>query len=198
MKIKFLRVFCCLLAVLLSSGGVQAQNRSAEKVLRYAFPIAETGFDPAQLSDLYSRIVTGNVFDALYCYDYLARPIKVRPNVADGMPVISDDFRTYTVKIKPGIYFADDPAFEGKKRELVAQDFVYSYKRIFDPKSKSPTYSDLEEAKLLGMEELRREAEKPGANFNYDKEVEGIRALDRYTVQFRLQEPRPRSGRAGA
>jgi len=192
MKIKFLRVFCCLLAVLLSVNASHAQDKPAEKVLRYAFRIAETGFDPAQLSDLYSRIATENIFDALYGFDYLARPVKVRPNVAVGMPVVSDDFRTYTVKIRPGIYFADDPAFGGKRRELTAQDFVYTYKRIFDPKTKSPSFSDLEEEKLLGMDALRREAEKPGASFDYDREVEGIRALDRYTIQFKTQETRPR------
>ena len=192
MKIKFLQVFCGICLVLLGVSPLQAQNRPTEKVLRYAFPIAETGFDPAQLSDLYSRIVTANIFDALYGYDYLARPVKVKPNVAQGMPVISDDFRTYTIKIKPGIYFDDDPAFGGKKRELTAADFVYTYKRIFDPTTKSPTYSNLEEEKLVGMEELRRAAEKPGAHFNYDKEVEGIRALDRYTIQFKLEQTRPR------
>ena len=52
------------------------------KVLRYAFPIAETGFDPAQLTDLYSRIVTAHVFDGLYTYDHLARPFKIKPNTA--------------------------------------------------------------------------------------------------------------------
>lgn len=192
MKIKFLRVFCGICLILLGVNPLQAQNRPTEKVLRYAFPIAETGFDPAQLSDLYSRIVTANIFDALYGYDYLARPVKVKPNVALGMPVISDDFRTYTVRIRPGVYFADDPAFGGKKRELTAYDFVYSYKRIFDPITKSPTYSDLEEEKLVGMEELRRAAEKPGAHFNYDKEVPGVRALERYTIQFKLEQPRPR------
>ena len=178
--------------MVLGTGALHAQDRTGEKVLRYAFPIAETGFDPAQLSDLYSRIVTANIFDALYSYDYLARPVKVRPNVAVGMPVIADDFRTYTIKIRAGIYFADDPAFGGKKRELTAQDFVYSYKRHFDPITKSPSYSDLEEEKLLGMDALRRDAEKPGASFNYDKEVDGIRALDRYTLQFKTKETRPR------
>lgn len=192
MTIKSIRAVGALLALLLGALSVQAQPKPAEKVLRYAFEIAETGFDPAQLSDVYSRIATANIFDALYGYDYLARPVKVIPRVADGMPVITDDYRTYTVKVRPGIYFADDPAFAGKKRELTAQDFVYSYKRIFDPKTKSPLFSDLEEDKMLGMEELRREAEKPGAAFDYDKEVEGIRALDRYTIQFKLQETRPR------
>ena len=192
MKIKFLRFFCFFVPLLLAATGLQAQTKPGEKVLRYAFEIAETGFDPAQISDLYSSIVCGNIFDALYGYDFLARPSKVIPKVAIALPVISDDFRTYTIKIKPGIYFADDPAFAGKKRELTAQDYVYTYKRIFDPKNKSPLFSDLEEEKLLGMDVLRREAEKPGATFNYDKEVEGIHALDRYTIQFKMQTPRPR------
>ena len=170
----------------------QGQSTQPEKVLRYAFPVAETGFDPAQISDLYSRIITANMFDALYGYDYLARPAKVIPVTAAEMPVISDDFKTYTVKIKPGIYFADDPAFGGKKRELTAQDYVYSYKRLFDPKTKSPSFSNIDEEGLLGMKEVRAAAEKPGANFDYDLEVEGLRALDRYTIEFKLEKPRPR------
>lgn len=176
----------------LVANGATASKTQAEKVLRYAFEIAETGFDPAQLSDYYSRTVTENIFDALYRYDYLARPAKVIPNVAQGMPAITDNFRTFTVKVKPGIYFADDPAFGGKQRELTAHDFVYSFKRIFDPKTKSQVYPDLEEVQLLGMDALRRAAEKPGASFNYDSEVEGLRALDRYTIQFKMQEPQPR------
>ncbi len=192
MNIKFLRVFCCLLPALLCAGSLQAQSTPREKVLRYAFEIAETGFDPAQISDFYSRTATENMFDSLYRYDYLARPAKVVPSVAQSMPVIADDFKTFTIKVKPGIYFADDPAFDGKKRELTAHDFVYSYKRIFDPKVKSQIYSDLEEDKLVGMDAVRREAEKPGAVFDYDSEVEGLRALDRYTIQFKLKETRPR------
>ena len=192
MKFQFSRYFCLACLLLLGTSSAPAQTAAHEKVLRYAFPVAETGFDPPQLSDLYSRIATENIFDALYNYDYLARPAKVKPNVAQGMPVISDDFRTYTVKIQPGIYFADDAAFGGKKRELTAYDFAYSYKRIFDPKTKSQVYPTLEEEKLVGLEELRRAAEKPGASFNYENEVEGIRALDRYTIQFKLLEPRPR------
>ena len=37
---------------------------AASKTLRYAFPIAETGFDPAQITDLYSRTVAASIFDA--------------------------------------------------------------------------------------------------------------------------------------
>ena len=115
-----------------------SESKTAPKVLRYAFPTAETGFDPARIVDLYSRIVTSHIFEGLYAYDHLARPIKVKPLIADGMPESSADFRTWTVRIKPGIYFADDPAFGGKKREVTAQDFVYAYKRPVDPGQQEP------------------------------------------------------------
>ncbi|MDH0867765.1 ABC transporter substrate-binding protein [Mitsuaria sp. GD03876] len=163
-----------------------------EKVLRYAFLVAETGFDPAQLSDLYSRIVTAHIFESLYNYDYLARPFKLKPNTAAAMPEVSEDFRTWTIRIRPGIYFADDPAFKGKRRELTAEDYVYSLKRFFDPATKGPLYSSFKQEGIVGLEALRAAALKNKRPFDYDKPVEGLRALDRYTLQFKLEEPRPR------
>ena len=162
------------------------------KVLRYAFPIAETGMDPVALSDLYSRILTAHIFENFYDYDHLARPFKIRPCTAAGMPEVSEDFRTYTVRIKPGIYFQDDPVFKGSKRELVAQDYVYSWKRFFDPRWKAPAFATLNELKMLGMGALRDAALEDKKPFDYDTEVEGMRALDRYTVRFRFAEPQPR------
>ncbi len=162
-----------------------------DKVLRYAFPIAETGFDPAQVSDLYSRIVTNHIFDAPLTYDHLARPFKLKPHLAEAMPEVSDDFRTFTFRIRRGVYFQDDPAFKGKKRELVAEDFVYAMKRIYDPKLKSPSQSSLEDEGIIGLRELREEALKTG-RFDYDRTVEGLRAIDRHTLQVKLRESRPR------
>lgn len=167
-------------------------NGALPKSLRYAFRIAETGMDPVQLVDLYSRIVTAHIFDNLYDYDHLARPFKIRPCTADGEPEVSADFKTWTVRIRPGIYFQDDPAFKGAKRELVAQDYVYSWKRFFDPRWKAPAFAVLNELKLLGMAALRDAAIKDKKPFDYDAEVEGLRALDRYTIRFRLGEPQPR------
>jgi len=170
-------------------GATQAAPEA--KVLRYAFLIAETGFDPAQISDLYSSVIATHIFDAPYTYDHLARPFKIRPNTAVGLPEVSADFTTWTLRIQPGIYFADDPAFKGKRRELVAQDYVYSIKRIFDPAQKSPRYSGFSEERMRGIEALREAALK-GKPFDYDREVEGLRALDRYTLQFKLEQGRPR------
>ncbi|HVZ46039.1 MAG TPA: ABC transporter substrate-binding protein [Ramlibacter sp.] len=162
-----------------------------EKVFRYAFPVAETGFDPPQLSDLYSRIVTANIFEALYGYDYLARPVKIVPVIADGMPLVAPDFRTYTVKLKRGIFFADDAAFAGKKHEVTANDVAYTYKRFYDPATKSQQLASMLEEGIVGMEELNKRAIEVG-KFEYDTPVEGIQVLDRYTIQFKLKQPRPR------
>ena len=162
------------------------------KTLRYAFRVAESSFDPAQITDLYSRTVVTGILEAPFEWAYLARPFRMRPNTAAAMPEISPDFRTFTIRIRPGIFFADDPAFQGRRRELTAADYVYALKRHYDPRWKSGNLYILENAKILGLSELRREliaAKKP---FDYDREVEGLRVLDRYTFQIRLAEPAPR------
>ncbi|HYT96108.1 MAG TPA: heme-binding protein, partial [Casimicrobiaceae bacterium] len=92
------------------------------KTLRVAFPVAETGFDPQATSELYSNHIERAIFDTLYVFDYLARPYKLITSAAAAMPEIADGGRTWTIRVRPGIYFTDDPAFKGKKRELTAAD----------------------------------------------------------------------------
>jgi ABC-type transport system substrate-binding protein len=171
---------------------VTGEGAAPSKVLRYAFRIAETGFDPAQITDLYSRTVAAGIFDAPFEYAFLSKPTRMRPNTAAALPEVSADFKTFTVRIKPGIYFADDPAFNGKRRELTAEDYVYSVKRHYDPRWKSGNLYILENAKILGLSELRRKAIDGKLPFDYDTPVEGLRALDRYTLQIKLGETTPR------
>jgi ABC-type transport system substrate-binding protein len=174
----------------LACGGAAAQ--APQKVLRYSFRVAESSFDPAQITDLYSRTVVAGIFEAPLEYEFLAKPSRMRTNTAAAMPEVSADFKTFTFRIKPGIHFADDPAFKGVKRELTAQDYVYSIKRHYDPRWKSGSLYVLENFKILGLSELRKElidAKKP---FDYDREIEGVRALDRYTFQIKTAVPNPR------
>lgn len=175
----------------LAPAAVRAGAEPARKVFRMAFQIAETGFDPAKISDLYSRTITAHIFEALYGYDPVALPVKLVPKVAAAMPEVNADFTEFIVRLQPGIYFADDPAFRGRRRELVAQDFVYSFKRIADPKNTSQNWVSLDEQGLIGLAELRAAASQ-GRAFDYDREIEGLRALDRYTLRLRLKAPRPR------
>ncbi|MBV8504163.1 MAG: bicyclomycin resistance protein [Paucibacter sp.] len=172
----------------------QAAEAGAElKTLRYAFRVAETGFDPIKVTDLYSRIIISHILEGLYSYDHLARPVRMRPLTADGMPEVSQDFKTWTLRVKPGIFFADDAAFKGSKRELTAADYVYSWKRIADPANGAASWAELESLGVLGLKEYRDALRKSGKPFDYDLPIEGLRALDRYTLRLSLAESRPRA-----
>jgi ABC-type transport system substrate-binding protein len=158
-----------------------------QKVLRVAFLIAETNFDPAAVSDLYSNNVIEEIFDSPLTYDFLARPAKLKPQTLESMPEVTENGRTYTLRLKKGIYFADDPAFKGKKRELVARDYEYAFKRIMDPAVRSPN-TWLLEGRVAGMEEAIERAKKTG-KFDYDAPLPGIEIVDRYTLRIRLAKP---------
>jgi ABC-type transport system substrate-binding protein len=170
----------------------QSPAAPERKVLRLLFNAAETTFDPARISDNYSRAVTMHIFEALYRYDFLARPTRLRPLTAVDMPEVSSDFRIWTVRIRPGIYFADDPAFKGKKRELVAQDYVHAFQRAVDPANISPIEPTVIDLKIKGLAAVRDAAVKGKKPFDYDAPIEGLKTLDRHTLRFELELPRPR------
>ena len=163
-----------------------AMAADMNKVIRDVFPAGETGFDPVAGNDLYSGTIIQAIFDTLYTYDYLARPSKIVPLAAESLPQITDNGKTYTIKLKKGILFNDDPAFGGKKRELTADDVIYSLKRLADPKIRSP-WVFLVEGKFVGLDEEIAAAKKSG-KFNYDSKLPGMEAVDKYTLRFRLKD----------
>jgi len=186
MKLGVLRsaAISILVAITLHAAS-EAADRS--KTLHVTFQVAETGFDPTRTSDYYSGQVIEAIFERLLTYDYLARPAKLVPSTAESLPEITDDAKTYTFKVRKGIYFTPDPAFKGKRRELTAEDYAYSIKRFFDPKNRSP-YAFLYEGKIVGLDELGAKARKTG-RFDYDAAVPGLEVPDRYTLRIHLREP---------
>ncbi len=176
-----------LVALALATLAAAAPAADLNKTLRVAFPVAETGFDPAPVGDIYSQYVNRAIFDPLYKYDYLARPYRIVPNTAVGMPEISADGKTWTMHIRPGIYFADDPAFKGRRRELTAADYVYSWKRVLDPKMRSNNLQVFD-GKILGADKVVAAATATG-KFDYDAPMEGLQAIDRYTIRLQLNFP---------
>ena len=147
-----------------------------------------TSLDPQQGTDLYSTRVTSAIFEALYEFEYLSTGSTVIPNTAESLPVVADGGKTWTMRVKKGILFADDPVFKGKPRELVAADYVYSIKRTLDPNLRSggdPALTDL----ILGARPVVDAARKAGGKFDYDAPIEGLQATDRYTLVMRLANP---------
>jgi oligopeptide transport system substrate-binding protein len=172
-----------LAALILAAGGVHAQ----QKVLRVPYLIAETNFDPAAVSDLYSNNIVEEIFESALTYDFLARPAKLKPATLEAMPEVTEGGRVYTLRIKKGIYFGDDAAFKGRKRELTARDYEFAFKRLMDPKVASPNLW-LIEGRVAGMEEAIARAKKSG-KFDYDAPIPGIEVVDRNTLRIRLSKP---------
>jgi ABC-type transport system substrate-binding protein len=158
------------------------------KTLRTLIVSGETTFDPAVASDVNTLSILENLFDPLLRYDYLARPVRLQPNTALEMPRVSDDRTVYTFRLRPGIVFTPSPAFGQTRRELTAQDYVYSIKRLYDPALKSP-WLFLFEGVIAGDHVLSQQEKR--RNFDYDFAVSGLQALDRHTLQIRLVAPDP-------
>jgi peptide/nickel transport system substrate-binding protein len=174
----------CMMLSLAWNGAARAADPN--KVLRIASPDIET-LDPQQIEDIPSRDVLRAIFEGLYEYDYLASPPRLAPLTAAALPGIVDGGRTWTIRLNSGIFFTDDPAFHGKSRELVADDYVYSLKRALDPNLRrggDPITTDL----IVGARRVVDDARAKG-KFDYDQSIDGLRALDRYTIQLRLKEP---------
>jgi oligopeptide transport system substrate-binding protein len=161
-------------------------DASPVKTIRFALLAAETEFDPARVSDLYSNTINDAIFESLLTYDYLARPAKLKPSMAAAMPEITEDGKLYTFKIRPGVFFTDDTAFGGKKREVTSADFAYALKRLYDPANRSPWLWYVE-GKVIGGDEVMAAAKKRG-KFDYDAPIAGLETPDKYTLRIRVKE----------
>lgn len=150
------------------------------------------GFDPVMAGDVASALAISRIYEGLLQYSYLARPYRVEPCLCEKMPDISDDGLVYTFTIRKGIFYQDDPCFTasaGKGRELTADDFVYSIKRVADLKTGSTGYWAFNE-RIVGLDEFRAASagERPT---DYTIAVEGLTAVNRHTLRIRLKQPYP-------
>lgn len=173
------------------AGGATAtspvKSSDGKKVARLEFRADITGFDPAAAPDLYSAIVIDGVFDTLLTYDYLAEPSKLVPKLTDGMPEVTDGGKLYTVKLKKGVYFSPHEVFGGKKRELTAQDVVYSYMRHYDDRIR-PVWRFLIDEKIVGMNDWYK-AGKSAKKLDWDAKIPGMEVVDSHTLKIRLTRP---------
>lgn len=173
-----------LLALLPLLCAFAANAADPNKVLRFASPDIDT-LDPQQATTIPAQRVTFAIFEGLYNWDYLNTPAGLTPVTATTPPEISDGGKTWLIHLKPGIYFTDDPAFHGKPRELVADDYVYTMKRRLDPnlsRGGDTVMTDL----IIGARAVADAAKRPGAKFDYDRPIEGLRAVGRYALRIRL------------
>jgi ABC-type transport system substrate-binding protein len=155
------------------------------RVYRHAVDGTPRTLDPVSAATTYSSLVVVNLFDTLYRYKYLARPYELAPNLAVGLPSVSDDGLTYTIRLRDDARFIDDPAFgDDRGRGVTASDVVYSLKRHFDPAQRSRG-AFLWAGRIAGLDAWG------DAGADYDQPVAGLEAVDDHTLRIRLTEPYP-------
>ncbi|MBI3541755.1 MAG: hypothetical protein HY075_00560 [Deltaproteobacteria bacterium] len=150
--------------------------------------------DPAAMYDIMGGEVDFQIYETPYQYDYFSETPKLLPMLAESAPVYSKDRLTATIKIKKGIRFQNDPCFtatNGAGRELRAQDFVYGWKRLADI-ANEPQGSWIFEGKIAGWEDFSKKfgQGKPSAEV-MKEEIEGLKAVDDYTLVLKLKKPYP-------
>lgn len=182
-----LRQLTVILSACLVFTACTKKAAEVDNSITFALKINLKGLDPANASDQPTNDVLGNVAESLLQYNYLKRPIQVEPSVAAAMPTVSKDGLTYTFKIREGVLFHDSEAFPGGKgRAVTAQDFIYSWKRLADPKVQSDGWW-IFDGKIKGLNEWREKAGKGEAN--YDTPVAGLEAPDPQTLVIHMEVP---------
>ncbi|NNF16379.1 MAG: hypothetical protein HKN70_06505 [Gammaproteobacteria bacterium] len=185
MKLFRLWLLLGLSVAICACGNGERPDTTGLKVYKVALDQSPTNLDPAQGATVYSNHLIVNAYDTLYSYKYLARPFELKPRLAESLPTVSDDGLVYTFKLKSGVRFIDDPCFaDGKGREVVAQDVIYSLQRHFDPASLSQG-SWVWQGRIAGLDDWQK------AGSDYAQPVSGLTALDDHTLQITLVKPYP-------
>lgn len=178
-----------------SSEGGAGEGGEAMLVTRGALSSKVRGMDPMDIGDTTSSATASSIFDCLYQYHYLKRPYELIPSLAADMPTVSEDGLTYTIKLRDDVYFHDDACFTetgGKGRKLVAEDIIYSWKRIANIKNVSKNWW-IFDGRIKGFDEFREYTEGVAdkKDVDYSRPVEGLVVVDDLTLQITLNKPWP-------
>jgi ABC-type transport system substrate-binding protein len=134
---------------------------------RAALPWSPRNLDPAFSTDIYSVTLIQQIFDGLVQFD---RNLNVVPALASSW-IVSEDGLTYTFTLR------NDAKFHNG-RQVTADDFVYSFSRILDPKEESSALSFF--ARIKGADTYRK---------GKSNEVVGLKAPSQHVLQIILEEP---------
>lgn len=159
-------------AVLVACGGGKSSSNSDKSVINWSIPTEINTLDLSKNTDTYSNIAIGNSGSNLLRLDGKG---GTEPDLAKKVEV-SEDGLTYTATLRDGLKWSDGS-------DLTAEDFVYSWQRIVDPKTAS-------EYAYLAAESHLENADKINAGDEKDLNKLGVKA-DGNKIIFTLTSPTP-------
>jgi ABC-type oligopeptide transport system substrate-binding subunit len=174
------RVWLSIVALLLGAGllaaaGLAEPAQRKGGTLRIARPIDIDSVDPAIAYLPDSWMIAFATCAKLYNYPDKPAPAGVIaiPEVATGLPTVSKDGKTQTIRLKRTYRFHTGG-------RITAANFVAAFNRVANPK--------------LGLKASAHLHEIVGANAVMDgraPRISGVRALDRYALEIRTTRPLP-------
>lgn len=137
---------------------------------------------PLGITESVGHHIISQIYEGLVAFN--PKDLTIEPALAQSWTV-SPDAKTYTFKIRPGVYFQDDTCFVGGKGRLVtANDFVYCFNQLCSPDVKNSGFSFYTSV-IAGAQEhfnalQNKEAQVPPI---------GVTALNDSTLQIQLAQP---------
>ncbi|MGM0219549.1 peptide ABC transporter substrate-binding protein [Enterococcus sp. AZ126] len=154
------------------SGGKEVKQTQKTEPVNLMSPSELTTLDTSVMLDFPDAIVQTAAFEGLYALDDNDQLI---PAAAKELPKISEDGKTYTIKLRDDAKWSnDDP--------VTAADFEYAWKKMIDPKN-GYVYSFLVADTILNAEEIS-EGKKSVDEL-------GVKATDDQTLEIKLKEAKP-------
>lgn len=158
-------------ALLLAGCGGGSASEGGERFTR-GIGADPTTVDPHRVSGTWANDVIGDMFIGLFTEDAKSMPVK---GVADSW-TISEDQKTWTFKLKQTKWSDGEP--------LTAHDFVFSFRRLFDPAAKQAgTSYDSVQYGILNARAVSEGKLPP--------DQVGVTAIDDYTLEVKLEYPMP-------
>lgn len=134
---------------------------------------------PISIVDATSAMLASQVHEGLVKFN--TATLKVEPAIAEKWEVDATGTK-YTFHLRKGAYFQDDECFSGGKgREVKASDFKYSFDLLCTKNADNLNFGSTMKDRVLGANEF----------FNGKGSLEGVKALDDYTLEITLEKPNP-------
>ncbi|MBI3235401.1 MAG: ABC transporter substrate-binding protein [Bacteroidetes bacterium] len=120
--------------ILLAFTSCNETQKSDLKIFYYNEDAGITSLDPAFAKDQSNIWAVAQLFNGLIQLD---SQLKVQPCIAKNWTISSDGL-LYTFSLNSNVYFHDDACFGKTKRKIIADDVVYSFKRLVSSETASP------------------------------------------------------------
>lgn len=170
-KMNFAQVIVAFGSCLLLAACGQEKTVQKDQPLRVMLPSEPMTADPNKSADTNSSSMIRQVMEGLYTFD---KNNKIVPGVAKKIAKPTNDGKRYTIDLKTNAKWANG-------QPVTAQDFVYSFQRIADPKTGAQNVSSYENIK--NFKEVQNNKLSPSAV--------GIRAINKHRLQIDLSQKTP-------